>query len=82
MEDTLAGQLRHLMSVRSLEWSKTADVQRLEKVARMSRHTEADNLVLYTIAIELRRSVATVAVQDKQSIGARGTRRCVLIEVL
>jgi hypothetical protein len=48
----------------------------------MSRHTEADNLVLYTIAIELRRSVATMAVQDKQSIGARGRRRCVLIEVL
>ena len=51
-------------------------------MAYISRYIEADNLILYIIAVELRRSVATIAVQDEQSISARDIRHYMLIKVL
>jgi len=48
----------------------------------MSRHTEAHNLVLYTVAVKLRCSVATVAVKDKQPLSSYYTRLYIAIKVL
>ena len=49
---------------------------------RMSRHTEADDLVLCTVLVELRRSMATMAVEDKQAVGSLCTRCRMSIKVL
>ena len=48
----------------------------------MSWHKESDDLVLCAVLIELRRSVAAMAVQDKKPIDSMRTRRCMPVEVL
>ena len=48
----------------------------------MRRHTEGDNLVLCTVLIGLRRSMAAMATQNKQSSGAYCTRLSMPIRVL
>ena len=48
---------------------------------RVRWHAESDNLVLCTELIKLRRSVAAVAVKDKETIYSTRTRRCMSIEV-
>ena len=48
----------------------------------MRGHTETNNLVLCTVLVKLRRSVATVAVKDKQTIDSCYTRHCMSIKVL
>jgi hypothetical protein len=82
MEDALSRKLGHLMAVRNLKRRETTNVKWLEKVRRMWRHTERNNLVLCTELIELRRSVAAMAIKDKQPVGPYCTRLCVSVEVL
>ena len=48
----------------------------------MRRYTETNNLILYIVLVKLRRSVATIAVKDKQTIGSCYTRRYISIKVL
>ena len=48
----------------------------------MCRHTETNNLVLCTVLVKLRRSMAVVAVDDKQAVDPSCTRRSMFIKVL
>ena len=48
----------------------------------MWRHIERDNLILYTELVELRRSVAAVAIKDKQLVGLYYTSLYILVGVL
>jgi hypothetical protein len=82
MVDALSRKLGHLIAVRDLKRRETTNVKWLEKVRRMWRHTERDNLVLCTELVELRRSVAAVAIKDKQPVGPYCTSLCILAEVL
>jgi hypothetical protein len=65
MEDSLASKFRYLMSIRHLKRRVAANVKWLEEVSGMGWHTESDNLVLCAELIELRCSMAAVAVKDK-----------------
>jgi hypothetical protein len=60
--DTLEGELLDLVTVRALERREAAYIKRLEEVRGMSWHAESDNLVLCTVLVKLRRSVAAMAV--------------------
>jgi hypothetical protein len=46
------------------------------------RHAEANNPVLCTVLVKLRRSMATMAVNDKQAVDSSCTRRSMSIKVL
>ena len=48
----------------------------------MRWHAESDNLVLSAVLVELWRSMATVAVQDKKTIDSSRTSGCILVEML
>jgi hypothetical protein len=63
--DALVGELLNLTSVRPLKRREAANIKRLEKMRRVRRHAEGDNLVLGAVLVELWRSVAAVAVEDK-----------------
>ena len=56
------------MSVRSLERREAAHIKRLEEVRCVGWHAEGDDLILCIELIKLWRSVAAVAVKDKESI--------------
>ena len=58
----MTGKLLNLTSVRALKWRETAYVKRLEEVRRVRWHTEGNNLIVGAVLIELRRSVAAIAV--------------------
>ena len=45
-------------------------------------HTKGNNLVLSAVLVKFRRSVAAVAVKDKQSVHPCCTRLCVSVKVL
>ena len=46
------------------------------------RHAETNNLVLCTVLVKLRRSMAAVAVKDEQAVDTSYTRRSLSIKVL
>ena len=48
----------------------------------MRRHAETNNLILCTVLAKLRRSMAAVAVKDKQVVDTSCTRRSLSIKVL
>ena len=54
-------ELLNLTSVCALEQREAANIKRLEKMRRMRRHAESDDLVLGAVLVELWRSVAAVA---------------------
>ena len=62
MTDALASELLDLVAVRALKRRETAHIKWLEEVRRVGWHAESDNLVLCTVLVELRRSMAAVAV--------------------
>ena len=80
--DALASQLLDLVTVRSLEWGEAAHIKGLEEMRGMSWHTESNDLVLCAVLIELRRSVAAMAIWDKKPVYSTRTRRCMSINVL
>jgi hypothetical protein len=67
MKDSLARKLRHIMSIHHLKRRVAANIKRLKKVRGVRRHAESDNFVVLAELIKLRRSMAVVAVKDKQS---------------
>ena len=48
----------------------------------MRRHAESDNLVLLAVLLELKRVVALVAVDNKQTIVSYSPLLCVSVKVL
>jgi len=62
MVDALAGELLNLTPVRALKWREAANIKRLEKMRRVRRHAESNNLILSAVLVELWRSVAAMAV--------------------
>lgn len=60
--DALTGELLHFTSVRALKRREAANIKRLEKMRRVRRHAESNNLVISAVLVELWRSVAAVAV--------------------
>ena len=51
--DALAGELLDLTSVRPLKRREAANIKRLEKMRRMRRHIESNNLILSAVLVEL-----------------------------
>jgi hypothetical protein len=58
----LAGELLNLTSVRALKRREAAYIKWLEKMRRVRRHTESNNLVLSAVLIKLWRYVAAIAI--------------------
>jgi hypothetical protein len=75
-------QVLNLATVRLLQRPKAANIEWLEEVRGMRRHTERDDIVLLAIKLEFGRVVALMAVEDQQPVFAYRTRRCIEIEVL
>jgi hypothetical protein len=48
----------------------------------MQQYIEGNNLVLCTVLVKLRYSIATIAVEYKKIVGPARTRRCMLIKIL
>ena len=48
----------------------------------MCRYIETNNLILYIVLVKLRRSIAAVAVKDKQAVDTSYIRRSLSIKVL
>jgi hypothetical protein len=46
------------------------------------RHAETDDLVLYTVLVKLRRSMAAMAVNDEQAVDPSCMRHSIFIKVL
>ena len=80
--DMKAYQVLDLATVYLLQRSKAANIERLEKVGRMRRYTERDDVVLLVIALEFGRVVALVAVEDQQPIFTFRARCYIEVEVL
>ena len=72
--DIHAYQVLNLVTIRPLQWPKAANIEWLEEVRRMRRHTERDDVVLLAMKLEFGRVVALVAVEDQQPIFAFRTR--------
>jgi hypothetical protein len=62
MVDALASELLDFVTVRALKRRETAHIKWLEEVRRVGWHAESNNLVLCTVLVELRRSMAAVTV--------------------
>lgn len=60
--DALASQLLDPVTIRALEWREAAHIKWLKEVRGMGWHTESDDLVLCTVLVKLRCSVATIAI--------------------
>ena len=82
MEDFLAGKLSNLIFVRHLKRRETANIKRLQEMGRIRRYIETNNFVLCTVLVKFRRSMAAVAVKDKQMIDSCYIRLCIFIKVL
>jgi len=82
MVDIHPHQVLDLVTVRLLQWRKAANIEWLEEVQRMRRHTERDDVVLLAMELEFRRVVALVAVEDQQPVFAFRTRCYIEVEVL
>ena len=48
----------------------------------MRRHAKTNNLILCTVLVKLRRSIAAVAVKDEQAVDTSCIRRSLSIKVL
>ena len=82
IKDSLIGELPNLISVRYLKRREAANIKRLQETRYIHRHIETNNLVLYTVLVKLRRSIATIAIKDKQIIDSYYIRRYISIKVL
>ena len=65
-----------------LQQPKAANIEWLEEVRRIRRHTKRDDVVLLVVELEFGRVVALVAVKDQQPIFALCPGRRIVIEVL
>ena len=70
------------MPIRGLKRREAANIKQLKHLACICRHIEADYLVFCTVAIKLGRSVAAIAVKDKQPPSSSCARLCIAVRVL
>jgi hypothetical protein len=82
VSDPVAHEVFGLAPVRLLQRSKTSHVKRLQKVRRVRRHADSDNVVILAVLLEIERVVALMSVNNKQSVGANYPSLCMLIKVL
>ena len=54
-------------TVSSFERTKATDIERLELVGRMGRHTKRNNVVVVAVGLEICRMVAFVTIEDKET---------------
>lgn len=57
-----------LTTVRLLQWPKAANIEWLEEVRGIWRHTECDDIVALAIELKFNRVVTLVAVEDQEPV--------------
>ena len=62
--------------------TKATDIERLELVGRMGRHTKRNNVVVVAVGLEICRMVAFVTIEDKETFRSLCTLFCMLVEML
>ena len=60
--------LFNLLAVQGFERAKTANIERLEEVRGMGRHTKRNDLLCLTVFFKVDRMVALEAVKDKELV--------------
>ena len=80
--DIYTYQVLDLAAVCLLQRPKAANIEWLEEVRGMWRHTERDDVVLLAVELEFGRVVVLVAIEDQQPVSAFCTRCCIEVEVL
>ena len=69
-------------TVSSFEKTKATNIERLELVGRMGRHTKSNNVVVVAVGLEICRMVAFVINEDKKTFKSLYTLFNILIEML
>ena len=69
-------------TVSFFERTKATDIERLELVGRMGRHTKRNNVVVVAVGLEICQMVAFVTIEDKETFRSLCTLFCMLVEML
>ena len=69
-------------TVSSFKRTKITDIERLEPVGRIRRHTKRNNAVVFAVSLEIFRIVAFVTIEDKETFRSLYTLFSILVEML
>ena len=62
--------------------TKATDIEKLEPIKRIGRHTKRNNVVIVAVSLEICRMVAFVTIEDKKTFKSLCTLFYMLVKVL
>ncbi len=71
-----------LLAICCLKQAETSNIEQLEDIRQVGRHTEGNNVVILVVELEVSQVVAVVAIEDKEATNPSCSSFSVLVEVL